>query len=97
MGVGVWWLVIAVILAVRYQREGMSFNTKWWGFTFPIGVYTTATFALYRLTQFFPFAIAGTVLVVATMGFWFIVVTNMLKGMWLGNLFQGPCLVKPVE
>jgi hypothetical protein len=53
--------------------------------------------ALYGLTQFFPFAVAGTVLAVATMGFWFIVVTNTLKGMWLGNLFQAPCLVKPVE
>ena len=96
-GVGAWWLVMAVILTIRYQREGMSFNMGWWGFTFPIGVYTTATFALYRLTQFSPFAVAGTVLAVATMGFWFIVVANTLKGMWLGNLFRAPCLVEHFE
>jgi C4-dicarboxylate transporter/malic acid transport protein len=96
-GVGAWWLVMAVILTIRYRREGMSFNMGWWGFTFPIGVYTSVTFALYRLTQFFPFAVAGTVLAMATMGFWFIVVANTLKGMWLGNLFRAPCLVESVE
>ncbi|WP_438397158.1 TDT family transporter [Caballeronia sp. DA-9] len=94
-GVGVWWLVIAVILTIRYQREGMTFNMGWWGFTFPIGVYTATTFTLYRLTQFFPFAIIGTVLTVALIAFWLIVVSKTLKGMWHGNLFQAPCLVKP--
>ncbi|GAB5100682.1 TDT family transporter [Caballeronia sp. HLA56] len=94
-GVGVWWLVIAVILTVRYQREGMTFNMGWWGFTFPIGVYTATTFALYRLTQFFPFAVIGTALTVALIGFWLIVVSKTLKGMWHGNLFQAPCLATP--
>jgi C4-dicarboxylate transporter/malic acid transport protein len=93
-GVGVWWLVIAVTLTVRYQREGMTFNMGWWGFTFPTGVYTTTTFALYRLTQFQPFAVIGTVLAAALIGFWFIVASNTLKGMWHGNLFQAPCLAK---
>ncbi|USU18522.1 TDT family transporter [Paraburkholderia fungorum] len=94
-GVGVWWLVIAVILTIRYQREGMTFNMGWWGFTFPIGVYTATTFTLHRLTQFFPFAVIGTVLTVALIAFWLIVVSKTLKGMWNGNLFQAPCLVKP--
>jgi C4-dicarboxylate transporter/malic acid transport protein len=93
-GAGVWWLLMAVILTIRYQREGMTFNMGWWGFTFPIGVYTATTFALYRLTQFFPFAVIGTVLTVTLIGFWLIVVSKTLEGMWHGNLFRAPCLIK---
>ncbi|MCY0388433.1 TDT family transporter [Robbsia sp. Bb-Pol-6] len=91
-GVGVWWLIIAVILTLRYQREGMTFNLGWWGFTFPIGVYTSATFTLFRLTQFYPFAVIGMVLAVALFCFWLLVVSKTLVGMWRGHLFQAPCL-----
>lgn len=94
-GVGIWWLITAVVLTLRYYREGMTFNMGWWGFTFPIGVYTVATFTLFRLTHFFPFALFGTVLTVALIGFWLIVISRTLTGMWHGNLFQAPCLVKP--
>lgn len=91
-GVGVWWFIIAVVLTLRYQREGMTFNMGWWGFTFPIGVYTSATFTLFRLTQFRPFALIGTVLATALFCFWLLVVSKTLIGMWRGNLFQAPCL-----
>jgi C4-dicarboxylate transporter/malic acid transport protein len=91
-GVGVWWLAIAVMLTVRYQREGMTFNMGWWGFTFPIGVYTSATFTLYRYTQFLPFAVIGTVLALALFGFWFLVMSRTLNGMWHGKLLHAPCL-----
>jgi C4-dicarboxylate transporter/malic acid transport protein len=91
-GAGVWWLLMAVVLTVRYQREGMAFNMGWWGFTFPIGVYTAATFTLFRITQFSLFAVVGTVLAVALFGFWLTVVSKTLKGMWHGNLFHAPCL-----
>lgn len=93
-GVGVWWLVLAIVLTVRYWRAGMSFNMGWWGFTFPIGVYTSACFTLFRLTHFFPFAVIGTILSIALLAFWLLVITSTLKGMWRGNLFQAPCLAK---
>jgi C4-dicarboxylate transporter/malic acid transport protein len=91
-GVGAWWLILAIVLTVRYQRQGMTFNMGWWGFTFPIGVYTSATFTLYRLTGFSPFAVIGSVLALALFGFWLLVVSRTLNGMWQGNLFQAPCL-----
>jgi C4-dicarboxylate transporter/malic acid transport protein len=89
---GIWWLLMAVILTVRYAREGMTFNLGWWGFTFPIGAYTSATFALYRLTAFAPFAVIGTLLTLVLPGFWLLVVTHTINGMWKGNLFHAPCL-----
>ena len=94
-GVGIWWLLIAAVLTVRYLREGMTFNLGWWGFTFPIGVYASATFTLYRLTAFAPFAVIGTVLALALLGFWLLVVTRTVNGMWQGHLFQAPCLQQP--
>jgi C4-dicarboxylate transporter/malic acid transport protein len=94
-GVGIWWLLIAIVLTVRYQREGMTFNLGWWGFTFPIGVYASATITLYRLTAFAPFAVIGTVLALALLGFWLLVVTRTVNGMWQGHLFHAPCLQQP--
>jgi C4-dicarboxylate transporter/malic acid transport protein len=93
-GIGIWWLLMAAVLTVRYQREGMTFNMGWWGFTFPIGVYTSATFTLFRLTAFFPFEVMGTVFSFALLGFWLLVVTKTLNGMWHGHLFSAPCLQK---
>lgn len=91
-GVGIWWLLMAAILTMRYQREGMTFNLGWWGFTFPIGVYAAATFALYRITTFVPFAVIGMLLALALFGFWLLVVTHTINGMLKGNLFHAPCL-----
>lgn len=41
---------------------------------------------------FLPVAVIGMVLTVALIGFWLIVVSKTLMGMWHGNLFQAPCL-----
>ncbi|MGA7781268.1 MAG: TDT family transporter [Paraburkholderia sp.] len=94
-GVGIWWLLMAAILTMRYQRDGMTFNLGWWGFTFPIGVYAAATFALYRITMFVPFAVIGMLLALALFGFWLLVVTHTINGMLKGNLFHAPCLQQP--
>ena len=37
-GVGLWWIVMAAMITVRYFRSGIPFNLGWWGFTFPLGV-----------------------------------------------------------
>jgi tellurite resistance protein TehA-like permease len=50
-GACAWWPNTAVVLTLRNQREGMSFNLGRWRFTFPIGVYATATFTVLRLTR----------------------------------------------
>ncbi|KVM71789.1 C4-dicarboxylate ABC transporter [Burkholderia ubonensis] len=91
-GAGVWWLLMAVVLTVRYQQLGMRFNMGWWGFTFPLGVYTAATFTLFRMTSFSTFAVIGTVFSIALLVFWSIVVSKTLHGMWCGTLFHAPCL-----
>jgi C4-dicarboxylate transporter/malic acid transport protein len=91
-GYGLWWLALAVLMTVHYIREGMPFNLGWWGFIFPLGVYTVGTLALARATHLnFLFAVGG-VLIVCLFGFWAVVATRTLRGAWHGTLFVSPCL-----
>jgi C4-dicarboxylate transporter/malic acid transport protein len=91
-GYGVWWLALAVLKTVRYLREGLPFNLGWWGFTFPLAVYTLATLALGRATHFALFTITGGGLAVCLLVFWVIVTARTLHGAWFGYLFVAPCL-----
>jgi C4-dicarboxylate transporter/malic acid transport protein len=96
-GVGLWWLATAVLFTVRYSREGLPFNLGWWGFTFPLGVYTVATLGLYRATGFAAFAFVGAVLATMLGGFWVVVLSRTLRGLARGELFHAPCLVAPAR
>ena len=91
-GYGVWWLLLAMLKTARYIREGMPFNLGWWGFTFPLGVYSLATLALAHTTHLVFFAVAGGLLIVCLAAFWVIVATRTVHGAWHGYLFVAPCL-----
>lgn len=45
-GFGLWWLALATAITLRYFHAGVPFNLGWWGYIFPLGVYTVATFRL---------------------------------------------------
>jgi C4-dicarboxylate transporter/malic acid transport protein len=93
-GYGVWWFLLAVLTTVRYLRvEGMPFNLGWWGFTFPLGVYTLATFSLAQQTGLLLFTVLGTGLVALLAGLWLTVAVRTLHGVWHRTLFVSPCLV----
>jgi C4-dicarboxylate transporter/malic acid transport protein len=93
-GYGLWWLALAVLMTLRYLREGMPFNLGWWGFTFPLGVYAFGTLALARATHLEFFLSIGGGLVVCLAAFWVIVAGRTLHGAWHGYLFVSPCLVR---
>lgn len=93
LGYGMWWLLLATLMTARYLRDGMPFNLGWWGFTFPLGVYSVGTLALARATHLeFLFAIGGGLIVCLTV-FWMVVMIRTLHGAWAGYLFVSPCLV----
>lgn len=91
-GYGVWWLALAVLKTIRYIREGLPFNLGWWGFTFPLGVFSLATLALARVTQLEFFTTLGACLVVCLALFWAIVAVRTMSGARHGHLFVAPCL-----
>ncbi len=77
---------------MRYRREGLPFNLGWWGFTFPLGVYTATTLSLHRVTGFEAFSVAGTLFAILLGGFWSVVLSRTLREVARGHLFYAPCL-----
>ena len=94
-GYGVWWLSLAILKTVRYLRQGLPFNLGWWGFTFPLAVYTLATLALARVTGLSLFSFAGGGLAICLAIFWVVVASRTLRGAWSTTLFVAPCLRAP--
>lgn len=92
-GLGFWWLLHGVIsVLLRFFNGGLKFNMGFWGFIFPLGVYTAATGALAEtlpsvflswLTVFFI-----VLLVVLWLGVAYGTVFNAVNG----KLFVAPCL-----
>lgn len=91
-GFGLWWMLIAVLITVRYLRVGIPFNLGWWGFTFPLGVYSLATLKLASTLDLVFFSVFGCVLVALLTLMWLIVAKRTVRGAWRGELFVSPCI-----
>lgn len=91
-GYGLWWFVIAVLITLRYLKDGLPFNMGWWGFTFPIGVYSVATLTLGHLTGMLFYQVMGALFVAMLAVFWLIVTARTAHGAYHGYLFRAPCL-----
>ena len=91
-GVGLWWIVMALMITARYFRAGIPFNLGWWGFTFPLGVYSLATLRLGSVLHLSFFDVAGCVLVMLLALMWLIVGTRTVQGAYRGELFVSPCI-----
>ncbi|MFI8226194.1 TDT family transporter [Pseudomonas sp. NPDC085632] len=91
-GFGLWWMLMALLITVRYLRDGIPFNLGWWGFTFPLGVYSLATLKLASTLNLTFFSVVGTVLVMLLTLMWLIVGKRTVQGAWRGELFVSPCI-----
>jgi tellurite resistance protein TehA-like permease len=92
LGYGVWWLLLAIMTTARYVRGGLNFNLGWWGFTFPLGVYSAAILAFARQTHLGFVAAIGGILVLCLAAIWAIVAFQTMRGAWTRALFVAPCL-----
>ncbi|MHC8325749.1 TDT family transporter [Pseudomonas sp. LB1P83] len=91
-GFGFWWMLMAVLITVRYLRDGIPFNLGWWGFTFPLGVYSLTTLKLGSTLNLTFFSVFGCVLVAMLAVMWLIVSLRTVQGAWRGELFVSPCI-----
>jgi C4-dicarboxylate transporter/malic acid transport protein len=91
-GLGVWWMILALMITARYLRSGMPFNLGWWGFTFPLGVYSVATLKLASTLNSTFLGALGSLMVLLLAVMWTIVSARTLAGAWHGNLFVSPCI-----
>ena len=93
-GYGLWWMAMAILITARYLRTGLPFNLGWWGYTFPLGVYSVATLRLGTVLPIPAFTVFGEGLVAALVLMWLIVASLSLRGAWRGDLFVAPCLIE---
>ncbi|MDR3567856.1 MAG: TDT family transporter [Syntrophobacteraceae bacterium] len=93
-GFGLWWLLLATLITIRYFRAGVPFNLGWWGYTFPLGVYTVATLKLATILALSFFTVPGTAEAMALAAIWVCVAWRTVHGGWMGHLFFSPCIAK---
>lgn len=91
-GAGLWWMLLAILITIRHFRAGIPFNLGWWGYTFPLGVYTAATLKLGALLNMPAFHQLGTALFIVLAVMWVLVATRTIHGGWKGHLFISPCI-----
>ncbi|KAF8320763.1 hypothetical protein DL93DRAFT_2224480 [Clavulina sp. PMI_390] len=92
-GVGFFWLCNAVMTIFdTMRRQKIPFNMGWWGFTFPIGVFATATTALAKELNSTALRIAGTFVSLCVVLLWAFVASKTAILGWEGSIFLAPCL-----
>lgn len=91
-GLGLWWMLLALLITARYAKGGIPFNLGWWGFTFPLGVYAVTTLKLGATLNLAFFDVLGIILVMILAIMWLVVATKTAAGAYRGNLFVSPCI-----
>lgn len=91
-GLGLWWMVLALLITARYFKGSVPFNLGWWGFTFPLGVYAVATLRLGETLRMSFFSTFGSILVAGLVALWLVVAARTCVGAYRGELFVSPCI-----
>ncbi|GAA98523.1 uncharacterized protein L969DRAFT_88536 [Mixia osmundae IAM 14324] len=92
-GLGLFWLSIAVLSIIKMaSTDGLIFNMGWWGFTFPLGVFTVATTTLGVELQSDALKILGTVFTGCETLLWLLLITRTALRAYDGRMFSSPCL-----
>ena len=86
-GFGAWWLLLALVITYHYAKQGIPFNLGWWGYTFPLGVFTLATFKIAHLTSMALFSSLATSLLLLLAGVWLLVMMKTVQGVWRRRFF----------
>nr|POE46839.1 sulfite efflux pump ssu1 [Quercus suber] len=89
-GWGLIWFAFA--LASIYMARPFPFNMGWWGFTFPLGVYSVSTILIGEELPSRFFRVLGTIFGTAVVLLWIVIAMGTAKGAWSGELFNAPCL-----
>jgi len=94
-GLGLVWLVLAIAFLIDLALvQQLSFNLGWWGFTFPLGVFCTATTQLAKELDSGGFRILGTILSLIEVILWLYIAIKTTIGALSGKLFFSPCLAE---
>ncbi|KAI1081333.1 voltage-dependent anion channel [Whalleya microplaca] len=89
-GFAVGWLAFAIISIATTPR--FPFNMGWWGFTFPLGVFTTCTSSLGENLSSPAFKILTMIFSCSVFALWLLVAVRTLRLALTGEMFFAPCL-----
>lgn len=84
------WLCFATASIIRCRT--FPFNIGWWGFTFPLGVFSTGTVQMGTELPSRFFNVLGTILSLCVLILWVVVTIGTIKGITSGKLFYAPAL-----
>jgi len=98
-GFGMWWLVHAVssVLIRVTTSGGIEHNMGFWGFIFPLGVYTAATIALGAAIPSTFFSWLSVVFIIILVILYLYVAGGTVKGIVTGKLLVAPCLSEALK
>ncbi|GME48409.1 hypothetical protein MMC08_009084 [Neofusicoccum parvum] len=88
-GFGLVWLFFAL---ATISRSKFPFNMGWWGFTFPLGVYTVSTITIGKELPSRFFLVLGTTMSLVVTLLWIGVAMGTFRKAISGELFFAPCL-----
>ncbi|KAL9936256.1 hypothetical protein V8E36_005098 [Tilletia maclaganii] len=90
-GWGLAWLTLATLTLLDLALVSkLPFNPSWWAFTFPLGVWCTATNQLAKELDSATFRFLGTLFSVIEILLWLFVSVLTIRNALVGNLFLAP-------
>ena len=87
-GYGLVWLFFAV---ASISRSKFPFNMGWWGFTFPLGVFTISTTQMAKELPSTFFKVLGSMFSVVVILLWLVVSAGTIRGVITRQMFIAPC------
>lgn len=94
-GLGLFWLILAVSTLLDLAKVSkLQFNLGWWGFTFPIGVFSSAAVQFGKELDSGFFRIFGTVFSLIEVILWLTVSTFTIIRVFQGHIPFSPCLAE---
>ncbi|OAP65281.1 hypothetical protein AYL99_01253 [Fonsecaea erecta] len=89
-GFSIVWFIVAVMMVATSGR--FPFNMGWWGFIFPVGVFTLLTMTIGEELESRFFKVLSCVLTVACIAMWLVIAAMTLQRSIKGTMFYAPCL-----
>lgn len=89
-GAALGWIAFAVISIST--TKSFPFNMGWWGFTFPLGVFTTCTGLMATELSSTFFKVVTEAFSIAILLLWAVIAAKTVRLAWRGDMFYAPCL-----
>ena len=87
-GFGLWWLVMAIIMTLRYiKKRELNYSMSWWAFIFPLGAYVASTHLIAKIFNFETINILGFGIFWLLFFIWIMTLVFTLKN--IKQIFKG--------